>query len=117
MARKKLDKEIIESLYKKGLSASEISERLEHISASSVQKCITRNFKHLKEIHKENRKTRQEDLRILKYQEKKFISDSALLKYNRQSFIYDENYNLIFNESDERGKRPDGLPSKYIRAI
>lgn len=113
MARQKLNKEIVETLYKKGLSASDISERLEHISASTIQKCITRNFQHLKETHKENRKMRQENLRILKYQEKKFISDSALLKYNRQSYNYDKDYNLIFNE--KRGAIPDGLPSKYMR--
>ena len=113
MARQKLNKEIVETLYKKGLSASEISERLEFISVSSIQKCITRNFKHLRDTHKENRKMRQENLMILKLQEKKFISDSALLKYNRQSYNYDKDYNLIFNE--KRGAIPDGLPSKYMR--
>lgn len=113
MTRKKSNKERIESLYKKGLSASEISERLESISVSSVQKYITRNFKHLRDIHKENRKTRQDSLRILREQEKRIISDSALLRYNRQSYNYDKDYNLVFNE--KRGAIPDGLPSKYMR--
>lgn len=113
MARKKSNKEVIEILYKKGLSASEISERLGSISVSSIQKYITRNFKHLRDIHKENRKTRQESLRILKEQEKRIISDSALLRYNRQSYNYDKDYNLVFNE--KRGAIPDGLPSKYMR--
>ncbi|MFT8349191.1 hypothetical protein [Clostridium saccharoperbutylacetonicum] len=48
-----LDKDKVEELYVNGANAKEIAVELE-TNFENVKKCITRNFKHLKEKHVEN---------------------------------------------------------------
>ncbi|MCC0699478.1 hypothetical protein KGF42_08565 [Clostridioides sp. ZZV15-6383] len=67
---RELDKEKIRHLYLKGHNAKEISILLK-VNFESVRKCISRNFAHLKDIHKKN-------------------SDSAVDKVKE---LYSEGYN------------------------
>ncbi|MCC0732117.1 MULTISPECIES: hypothetical protein [unclassified Clostridioides] len=50
---RELDKDKIRNLYLQGYTAKEISTLLK-VNFESVRKCISRNFNHLKEIHKKN---------------------------------------------------------------
>lgn len=111
----RIDKNIrikVGDYYRSGLTSKQISCIIK-ASDVAIRKCISRHFVEYKSEHEENRKLIKESNSIIEKTYKRFISDQALLKQNRQSYMYDENYNLIFDNS--RGEIPNGLPAKYMR--
>lgn len=109
---KRLNKDLIEKMYKNGLSANQIATALS-LNKNSVKSCISRNFSHLVDVHEENKKVRRSFFRAIRREDKQWISDRSLIKFYRQSYITDAEGNLVYDKKT-RGRATNDLPKKLI---
>lgn len=93
-----LDKSCVESLYIQGYNAAEIAKELGS-KRNTVNKCIQRNFQHLKSIHDSNKRYRQyhnkEVLKATNYEANKFMRDKTFILKNRSIYKTKENGDLV----------------------
>ena len=91
-----LNKENVRELYLKGYNAVEISSKLcEEVEA--VRKCIQRNFYSLKERHEIAVIQRKEELKAVKYEANKYISDRSFILRNRTAYKTLPNGDIVLN--------------------
>lgn len=98
-----MNKELVRQLYLNGLNAAEIAEDLK-VTKASVNKCIQRNFKDLKDIHDRNRKHynfhRKEVQKAIDYESKKYIGDKSFILKNRSIYMTKENGDIVIKKID-----------------
>lgn len=92
-----LDKEEVRELYLKGYNAVEIAKKL-HKETEAIRKCIQRNFWALRHEHEVAIIQRKEEVKAVKYEANRFMSDKAFVLKNRSIYKTLPNGDIVINK-------------------
>jgi len=114
-------KEIIKDYYEKGFMSNEIAAKLKNnsiqIDAATIRQCISRNFKHLKEVHEQNynkrKEIRKETNKILNKENNNIMSKRTVVEQNIQSYDQQKDGRYVFNQK-RAGLIPWDIPKVYV---
>lgn len=104
----------IQDLYLKGFNAVEICSALSlegQKEIDRVRKYIQRNFKEFKKAHEFKVKQRKDVLKVLDYENKRFMSDKCVVKKNPSAYRNDSRGDLV-RIKEEDFVFPQDMPKK-----
>lgn len=92
-----LNKEAVKALYLKGYNAVEISKKIDG-EVEAIRKCIQRNFSNLKQRHELAVTQRKEEVKAVKYEANRYMSDRTFILKNRSVYITLGNGDIVLNK-------------------
>lgn len=92
-----LDKEAVRIFYLSGYNAVEIAKKTGG-EVEAIRKCIQRNYRHLKHNHERVVLQRKEELKAIRYESKKYISDKSFVLKNRSVYKTLPNGDIVLNK-------------------